>query len=71
MNLLTLCIGTVFNWFGMIVLRFNAWGWLVGGFVVYSSYRFLLKPLLGGKSIGDDASSKNNSSKEESSEENG
>ena len=66
MRLLVQCISSVFNWFGMIVLRYDAWGWLIGGFTIYCAYRFLLSPLLGGRSIGDKGGKKSSSSKSES-----
>lgn len=40
---------------------FGAWSWIFGAFCIYTIYRFLLKPLLGGKAIGGSNTGKRNS----------
>lgn len=78
MALLTKCIDSVFEWTRLVFLKYDAWGWILGGLGVFTVYRFLLKPFLGGSvSLGDSGNYKarQNQSKEqtkkESSEENG
>ena len=77
MSLLVMCIENVFEWMRLIFVRFDAWGWVLGGFGVFTVYRFLLKPFLGGSvSLGDSGNyksrqSQSNGSEKESSEENG
>lgn len=44
---------------------FGAWSWIFGAFCVYTIYRFLLKPLLGGRAIGDSNTTKRNSRNDE------
>lgn len=71
----------VFDWMDMFFVKYDAWGWIFGSFGMYITYRFLLKPLLGGRAIGDSASDRkgytsnnaktSNKLKKESSEENG
>ena len=65
----------VFEWMDMFFVKYDAWGWIFGSFGMYITYRFLLKPLLGGRAIGDSASDRKGNtskqSKKESSEENG
>ena len=48
MSLLVTCIENVFEWMRLIFVRFDAWGWVLGGLGVFTVYRFLLKPFLGG-----------------------
>lgn len=77
MSLLVTCIENVFEWARLIFVRFDAWGWILGGLGVFTVYRFLLKPFLGGSvSLGDSGNYKtrqnqSKQSKKESSEENG
>lgn len=77
MSLLVTCIENVFEWTRLIFVRFDAWGWILGGLGVFTVYRFLLKPFLGGSvSLGDSGNYKSRQnqskqSKKESSEENG
>lgn len=35
------------NLFGRVFDEFNAWGFFFGGFTVFLSYRFLLRPIMG------------------------
>lgn len=44
---------------------FGAWSWIFGAFCIYTIYRFLLKPLLGGRAIGDSDTTKRNSKNDE------
>ena len=44
---------------------FGAWSGIFGAFCVYTIYRFLLKPLLGGRAIGDSDTTKRNSKNDE------
>lgn len=77
MNLLVLCMDSVFNWTRLVFIRFDAWGWVIGALGVFTVYRFLLKPFLGGSvSLGDSGNYKarqnqSKESKKESSDENG
>lgn len=74
MSLLVKCMESVFEWTRLVFLKYDAWGWILGALGVFTVYRFLLKPFLGGSvSLGDSGNYKarQNQSKEESSEENG
>lgn len=74
MGLITKCTDSVFEWMRLIFLKYEAWGWVIGALGVFTVYRFLLKPFLGGSiSLGDSGNYKTrqNQSKKESSEENG
>lgn len=77
MNLLAICVDSVFEWTRFIFIRYDAWSWVLGALGVFTVYRFLLKPFLGGSvSLGDSGNYKarqnqSKESKKESSEENG
>lgn len=45
----------VFEWMKDIFTVFDAWTWILGAFGVYTVYRFLLSPLLGGRQIPRDS----------------
>ena len=39
---------SIFSLFDNIYERFGAWSYLLGAFIVYTLYRYLLRPVLGG-----------------------
>lgn len=62
MSLLMECTESVFGWMRLIFVRFDAWGWVLGALGIFTVYRFLLRPFLGGAvSFGDRGGNKGGS----------
>lgn len=55
----------VFEFVKILFDYFGAWSWIFGSFCIYTIYRFLLKPLLGARAIGDSNTTKRNSKNDE------
>lgn len=46
---------SIFDWFEKIYAHYGVWSILLGAFLIYTIYRLLLKPIVGGSGSSDTA----------------
>lgn len=63
-NFVLSIFGSVFELFDRVYSEFDAWGLVIGAVTVYTIYRFLLKPIVGG-SLASGSSDKAKKNREE------
>ena len=64
LNYINILFGSVINWLNQIFNAIpGAVGWILAIFAMYSSFRFLIFPIVGGRTIGGSDNAKKSGSK--------